>query len=866
MIASEWLDPAIASRVFITLLHSLWQVTVVAVLVALSIRHCRLRPQIGYFVSVAALFVSLALIPCTFHLLKRDRVVFATEVPGSVSTIQSIDLWNDDLGLGRSTLPHAFAMNQTVTRPSDKKSVQQASFPDDLATPKWQAFTSIAIILYLAGVAWMTIRLVMMVWRANRLGRAATVITHGTAFDLLQRTTSTWSMRISPRLAIAEQAVMPKVVGLLRPTILLPASALVGMPADELEMVLAHELAHVRRHDMWVNLFQRLAEVVLFFNPAVWYLSRQISCQREYCCDEMACEILGKRQPRTRYALALLHVVELVGVGDSSDSNQLAALAASGQSPSELRRRVARLLGEPVNEPLRFPRWSLVAIIVAVLMVVARPAVWQAGAQNNDSGATFVAPVERETVVPGKDEAVRLEGANQQVVSSDGAPPLDRFPGATATRSSARRGDRSAVWFHSRDHVHFVVYYAGFLQTGIENSQPAVSETNLVSPRERAELEEAYRDFRLHSDLVWNSEGELVNPHRERTLVLVQKISALREKIRKNEIALSSARSVAKVAKEKSSDPQVVLRILEELSVPQASNQAYKDRLARESLAAVVEMKRQIQPLRVERNKYAEEYGENHPVIKKLDSDLALIEKRLLDIFPAQEQPLADSSVEMDQPRVDPRATKALDAQLVPLIIERNKFEAEFGINHPTVRALDAELETIHKELARVRGDAKKTVEQETWKRVDSQIASLESMASQLEKQMATLEQQFATEKASLKTYAEYEKKDLEFRRGLGATYWQLRGVVNAFPPEFTSANDERHQVKIEFAQRGNGLRLSLDGRSFELAAGRVFIIGGSGDEFALKQIPIDPPALKDRDNLDELASRIDAELAKPRD
>ena len=78
-------------------------------------------------------------------------------------------------------------------------------------------------------------------------------------------------------------------------------------------MILIHELAHVRRHDMWVNLLQRLAEAVLFFNPAAWYLTRRISTLREFCCDEMTCRAMAPVHAHSRreYALALLRVVEL---------------------------------------------------------------------------------------------------------------------------------------------------------------------------------------------------------------------------------------------------------------------------------------------------------------------------------------------------------------------------------------------------------------------------------------------------------------------------------------------------------------------------------------------------------------------------
>ena len=115
-------------------------------------------------------------------------------------------------------------------------------------------------------------------------------------------------------------------------------------------MILTHELAHVRRQDMWVNLLQRVAEALLFFNPALWYLSRRISTLREYCCDELTCRlsVQTKPEPRVRYAMALLRIAELSSTCPERralDANELATLAASGRSPSEMRRRVGSSAG-----------------------------------------------------------------------------------------------------------------------------------------------------------------------------------------------------------------------------------------------------------------------------------------------------------------------------------------------------------------------------------------------------------------------------------------------------------------------------------------------------------------------------------------
>jgi outer membrane protein assembly factor BamA len=80
------------------------------------------------------------------------------------------------------------------------------------------------------------------------------------------------------------------------------------MPPDMLEAVLAHELAHIRRHDLWINLFQRIVETLLFYHPAVWWLSRRLRIERELCCDELVVRVT---QNPLRYAETLEHIGRL---------------------------------------------------------------------------------------------------------------------------------------------------------------------------------------------------------------------------------------------------------------------------------------------------------------------------------------------------------------------------------------------------------------------------------------------------------------------------------------------------------------------------------------------------------------------------
>jgi hypothetical protein len=89
-------------------------------------------------------------------------------------------------------------------------------------------------------------------------------------------------------LRLCELVDVPCVIGWLRPIILLPPAACLGLSPQQMEAVLAHELAHIKRHDFLINSLQRIAEALLFYHPGAWWMSQQIRIEREHCCDDAA--------------------------------------------------------------------------------------------------------------------------------------------------------------------------------------------------------------------------------------------------------------------------------------------------------------------------------------------------------------------------------------------------------------------------------------------------------------------------------------------------------------------------------------------------------------------------------------------------
>ena len=162
-------------------------------------------------------------------------------------------------------------------------------------------------------------------------------------------------LELSAVVHVVESALVdvPVVVGWFRPAIVLPIAALAALNPDQVEAILAHELAHIRRHDYAVNVLQTIAETLLFYHPAVWWLSNRIRVEREHCCDDIAVAVCGDPIGYAR-ALADLETWRTLRLGSGQAAESM-ALAATGGSLVE---RVRRILRVPSEETPSHPKCS----------------------------------------------------------------------------------------------------------------------------------------------------------------------------------------------------------------------------------------------------------------------------------------------------------------------------------------------------------------------------------------------------------------------------------------------------------------------------------------------------------------------------
>ena len=325
-----------------TLIHFVWQGAAIAAIAGRLMWLLRHRsPQARYAVACAGLGVMLALPIITASTLSRSVGIAGPATPASVPY---------QAGPGADTVPDARAILGNLAMASGLSSV-------DLVPNASSAWLPLVVLMWFAGVVVLFLRLLGGWWRIHRLHRASRAAASSVWTAATARIAA--SLGLARRIHVVDSSLVdtPTVIGWMKPVILLPIAAFAGLSSSQIDAILAHELAHIRRHDFLVNLLQTLTETVLFYHPAVWWLSARIRAEREHCCDEVALSVCGD---------AVSYAEALVELESWRKSHATLAVAATGGT---LMTRVRRLLGAPTIERSRSVGAMLSAGVIAVVCV-----------------------------------------------------------------------------------------------------------------------------------------------------------------------------------------------------------------------------------------------------------------------------------------------------------------------------------------------------------------------------------------------------------------------------------------------------------------------------------------------------------------
>src|SRR3989454_1112401 len=303
---ANWISPEVLRTLGWTLLHFIWQGAGLAALFAVGAAVCR-SASARYALAVGALVLMLVSPVITFTWLR------AQTNPAVQTGAEGATTW-----AGTST--------RNATALSGSRAPLAGSRTEQPMGMLW------LVEAWFLGVLLLSLRTAGGLFLIERMRRKEV---RPVAAELYAR-----CMALERRMGLdrviryceCHRLDVPAVLGWFRPVVLLPVRALTGLTEEQIEAVIAHELAHIRRFDWFVNLFQIATETLLFYHPAVWWVSQRIRAERENCCDDEAIVICGDA---VNYARALTLMEEW--------RTAPALMMAANRGP--LAERVMRLLG-----------------------------------------------------------------------------------------------------------------------------------------------------------------------------------------------------------------------------------------------------------------------------------------------------------------------------------------------------------------------------------------------------------------------------------------------------------------------------------------------------------------------------------------
>ncbi|NQY64455.1 MAG: TonB family protein [Alteromonadaceae bacterium] len=318
----------------LTLIHFLWQGLVVALaLKSLLIVISNKRSQLRYGLASLSMLINLLLPFITFFTIYKPDYLQLT------NQLQSTHTMVPSLNITTSSSAHA-----------------------DMLT-----YLPYLSLLWFAAVLTLSIKLLVEIYNVNQLSKSAVLPANNKITARFIQLVEQIKLKKAPRLLISLKTDVPIAIGWLKPVVLIPASMITGLTPTQLDMLILHELAHIRRHDYLMNFLQTLIEILLFFHPAVQWVSNQMRNEREYCSDDIAVQNCGDP---LAYAHTLADTAALCRKHQKQHNHSIPnmAMAASG---GDLKQRVLRLvthhhcsIGNEVS------KWLASAVIILSIIVV----------------------------------------------------------------------------------------------------------------------------------------------------------------------------------------------------------------------------------------------------------------------------------------------------------------------------------------------------------------------------------------------------------------------------------------------------------------------------------------------------------------
>jgi beta-lactamase regulating signal transducer with metallopeptidase domain len=322
-----------------SLLHFLWQGSLAGLVLAVALRTMRKAPATTRYALCCGAFATLALFP----LLTFLRIELTAAHPAATT-------------LSHLSLPGA----EASVLSSAGGSAGRGLLGSIRTVERW---LPAILVVWILGAGLAAARIAAGLIRSRRLRMASRASVAGPLSELMGRLEGTLGISQNIDLLVSPGTRIPVVTGWRRPAILLPPSAVQDLSPEEMETILAHELAHIRRRDFPVNVAQAAVEALLFYHPVVWWVSRQVRREREHCCDDIALRVSGS-------PLACAKALTALEERRSSAVPILSPAASRGDLTMRIRRLLAAEPTTPIYRGVAISLASLSLCTAALLAVL----------------------------------------------------------------------------------------------------------------------------------------------------------------------------------------------------------------------------------------------------------------------------------------------------------------------------------------------------------------------------------------------------------------------------------------------------------------------------------------------------------------
>ena len=323
-----------------TILHSIWQAAAIAIILGLVLIVLRKKtPNLKYLISIIAMLIVLCLSIFTFYSYYSLADAGKSNLPGLNQQFHTV-------------APLLKEIEPIIPNPATSKTISLN------ITGYLQDHLSSFVAIWFVGIIFFLIKYTAGFVYSFRIKTYKTLPITKSWQNKINHLCEKMKIKKSVFFLQSELIKTPMVIGYFKPVILLPVSVLTGIPADQIETIIIHELAHIYRRDYLVNIFQSMIEILYFYHPAVWWISRIMRIERENCCDDIVIQVSNNS---LNYAKAL-SVIEITRMAPVRSTVALIS------QKNTLLDRIKRITHQPVSS-INISRGLISSVLIIVFII-----------------------------------------------------------------------------------------------------------------------------------------------------------------------------------------------------------------------------------------------------------------------------------------------------------------------------------------------------------------------------------------------------------------------------------------------------------------------------------------------------------------